>query len=334
MSKFGNSKIFFLTIGGFFFAHLGCAVIPKESPVLTTPNQAQKENPTSTKATEIYPSTEIQKWCSELKSSIAELKWKVEPCEGINWKIAGQSVLGRPLVYAEFGSKGARNTTLIFSMVHGDEITPLYLGVQLAQMLRTQQSKMPDTRVVIAPLVNPDGFFHRPRTRVNARGVDINRNFKTEDWDTHALKLWKTKFRSDPRRYPGVASRSEPETIFQEEMIRIISPDKILSIHSPLNFLDYDGPGTIMMPHLPTDYVQECTRLRRRLKANSGGFFPGSLGNFAGHRGIPTITAELRSSDSRKADEYWKQVQQWIHTLIQFSVSHYASSDVNVKPGS
>ena len=262
----------------------------------------------------------LKNWCQEVREATVRLKWKVEPCDGIDWKIGGTSVNGRPLVYAEFGNIQAENTTLVFAMVHGDEVTPLYLGIELAHLMKAQQSKMVNTRVVIAPLINPDGFFRSPRTRVNANGVDVNRNFATEDWEKRAILLWKSKFRSDPRRNPGTKSSSEPETLFQEEMIRKIMPQKILSVHSPLNFMDYDGPGTIGMPNLPTDYISECIRLRKRLKANSGGFFPGSLGNFAGHRGIPTITAELKSSDSTKAVQYWNQVRQWVQTLIEFPV--------------
>ena len=39
-----------------------------------------------------------------------------------------------------------------------------------------------DKKIVIAPLVNPDGFFSKPPKRTNSRGVDINRNFPTRDW--------------------------------------------------------------------------------------------------------------------------------------------------------
>jgi protein MpaA len=271
------------------------------------------------------PSDSIQKWCTEVQTAVGEFKWKIDPCSGVNWQVGGQSVLGRPIVYAEFGDPNAENTTLIFSMVHGDEITPLYLGLQLANLLKERQSQLINTRVVIAPLVNPDGFFALPKTRVNAHGVDVNRNFATHDWKARALMLWKTKYRSDPRRFPGKEPSSEPETLFQEEMIRKVHPQKILSVHSPLNFLDYDGPGTIDLPHFSSQYVQECVKLKKSLKAISGGFFPGSLGNYAGHRGIPTVTAELRSSDSKKAAMYWQQEKSRIQTLIHYNVPSFAS---------
>ena len=215
----------------------------------------------------------VKAWCSDAERAISQFKWKIDPCKGIDWKVGGKSVRGRPLVYAEFGDLRAENVTLIFSMVHGDEITPFYVGIQLAQWLKAHAASLGNTRVVIAPLVNPDGFYSQPRTRVNANGVDINRNFNTEDWKVRAISLWKTKYKSDPRRNPGPVARSEPETVFQEEMIGKVNPQKILSIHSPLNFLDYDGPGTITMPHLPSNYIREMRPFKEKFESQLGRVF-------------------------------------------------------------
>lgn len=285
-----------------------------------------------TQANAFEPSPDsASEWCKQIKGSVQELKWKVDPCREIEWKVGGQSVQGRPLVYAEFGDPKSLNTTLIFSMVHGDEVTPLYIGFQLALWLKQWAAGVQERvkkgenvepiRVVIAPLVNPDSFFRSPRTRTNARGVDVNRNFGTRDWSTKALATWKKRFRSDPRRFPGPHADSEPETLFQRTMIEKIKPQKILSIHAPLNFMDYDGPSQLTLRRFPRDYIQECLKLRDRLKARSGGFFTGSLGNFAGQElGIPTLTLELPSADARKAERYWQQFQKGIQQMITYSV--------------
>jgi murein peptide amidase A len=264
----------------------------------------------------------VEKWCAEIRTSVAALGWKaLDPCENIDWKIGGQSVEGRSLVYAEFGDPAAKNVTLILSAVHGDEVTPVYLGLQLARWLKVNISKMPGTRVVIAPLLNPDGFYRLPRTRMNAHGVDVNRNFNTRDWDTRALAMWKNRFRSDPRRFPGNSARSEPETRIQEELIQKFHPEKILTIHSPLNHLDYDGPNQISLARFSQDYVRECMRLRAKLKAVSTGYFPGSLGNYAGQElGIPTITLELPTSNPKQAEHYWKMFNSGIRAMIEFVI--------------
>ncbi len=266
-------------------------------------------------------SDQLKQLCQQLKKDSASFKWKVEPCEGIAWQVGGASVQGRPLVFAEFGNPENPNTTLVFSMVHGDEITPLYLALQLVHWMKANPEALKDAHVVIAPLVNPDGFIRSPRTRMNDRGVDVNRNFPTKDWPVRALAAWKKRFRSDPRRFPGPQPASEPETIFQQEMIRKFKPQKILSVHAPLNFMDYDGPSPLSLARFPGEYVRECVKLRTRLKAISSGFFPGSLGNFAGQeQGIPTLTLELPSADYRKADEFWEKFKPGIRTMIEYKI--------------
>ncbi len=286
----------------------------------------------------ISVSASVQQWCSEVKDGIRKYKWPIEPCESsgvpIQWQVGGTSVQGRPLVYSEFGDLHSKNITLIFSTVHGDEITPLYLGIQIARWLTDHRNELQGTRVVLAPLVNPDGFFHAPPTRVNSRGVDVNRNFHTKDWESKALTAWKNKFRADPRRNPGLKPRSEPETLFQEELISKLKPQKILSIHSPLNFMDYDGPSGISLQQFSAEYVKTCVRLKQNLKATPGGFFPGSLGNYAGQElGIPTLTLELPSADPKKAHSYWMQFSQGIRTMIEFMVPDSAFLEIGNKKG-
>jgi len=52
------------------------------------------------------------------------------------------------------------------------------------------------------------------------------------------------------------------------------------------------------------------------------GFFPGSLGNYAGHeRDIFTITLELPSSEANKAKEYFDKFQTSILKFINLSVA-------------
>jgi protein MpaA len=278
---------------------------------------------TATPAGQAAGEETTQKWCAEIRKAVTNLKWKMEPCvSGVEWKTSGTSLEGRPLMYAEFGDAAAlQNTTLILSAVHGDEITPVYLGFQLVNWLKDHSADLKGIRVVVAPLVNPDGFYRKPRTRMNARGVDVNRNFATRDWERDALKTWKNRFKSDPRRYPGSASRSEPETVFQEDLIKSFRPQKVLSVHAPLNFMDYDGPNNLSLKRFPREYIQECLRLRKELKAVSSGFFTGSLGNFAGHElGIPTITLELPTADPRQAETYWKKFNTGIRTMIEYVV--------------
>ena len=263
--------------------------------------------------------------CAALDQAFQKRKWGKESCslggENEIWQVGGTSTKGRPLMYAVFGNENASNTTLIFSMVHGDEITPLYLGFQIAAWAKENMVKHPDAKLIIAPLVNPDGFMGLPKSRTNARGVDCNRNFATKDWSRDAMRAWKTKFHSEKRRFPGNKPNSEPETLFQKMLIEKFNPQKILSIHSPLNMIDYDGPDHLKLLNFSKEYIQKCEDLRKKVKAKSTGFFPGSLGNYSGQElGIPTITLELPTARAEKAIEYWNQLKKGIFTVVTYVV--------------
>ena len=268
------------------------------------------------------PTMTVPELCLELGSSFKKYAWEIEkPCDGVNWQSERHSVESRPLIYAEFGNPKSVNRTLILSMVHPDEITPLYLGFQIAQWMQENSKRLKDHYVVVAPLVNPDGHFRKTPIRMNARGVDLNRNFNTKDWHVSALKTWKGQLKKNPRRFPGNEPDSETETHFQRDLIEKFTPVKILSIHAPLNVLDYDGPSSLALDRFPKEYIQECLRLRTQLKAKSTGYFPGSLGNFAGQeKGIPTITLELPSADPKKSLEYWKKFQVGIQNMIEYKI--------------
>lgn len=265
--------------------------------------------------------TDQDSLCSSLDKAFVRRNWGSKPCGQAEWNSDSTSVQGRPILYAEFGPKDAKNTTLVFSMVHGDEITPLYMGFQLAKWAEANMARFPDTRLVIAPLLNPDGFLGFPKTRTNAHGVDCNRNFNTKDWKKEAVQAWKKKFRSDKRRFPGYKPDSEPETLFQKKLIEQTKPSKIISIHSPLNMMDYDGPDHLKLSRFTEEYVEKCEELRIKLKAKSGGFYPGSLGNYAGNDlGIPTITLELPTANPNQAKNYWEKFKKGLETAIRYQI--------------
>ncbi len=284
-------------------------------------DEKRKTSDLSAALVDAQRSAKIQKFCQEQRNSFKELKWSIDPCDGAEWQIGGTSVKSRPLVYAEFGNPQSKNSTLIVSMVHGDEITPMYLSAQIAKWLKDNKDLLADAHVILAPLVNPDSFLHKPRSRTNSRGVDVNRNFGTKDWDRLAKQAWKKRYGANPRRFPGNAPDSEPETRFQKELIDKFQPQKVLAIHAPLNFLDYDGPNMLSLHKFPKEYVAECLRLRQAIKAEHSHYYPGSLGNYAGReRGIPTITLELPSADPRKGDKFWQEFKPGLRTMIDYKV--------------
>ena len=91
--------------------------------------------------------------------------------------------------------------------------------------------------------------------------------------------------------------------------------------------MDYDGPSSLTLDRFPQEYVRECTKLRSKLRARSTGFFPGSLGNYAGvELGIPTITLELPSANPRHAAGFWRRFRPGIHSMVKFKVDRAPAS--------
>lgn len=253
-------------------------------------------------------------YCQNLVTYFKKYDWEDTPCGDVEWKVNYKTKNGHPLLYTSFGS--GEETTLVLGGVHPDELTPIPIAFKFARHLAKHPElyRNQGIRIVIAPLVNPDGFLRNKATRNNANGVDLNRNFFTMDWYKKAKRFWASRRERAIRHFPGYFPNSEIETIFQSSLIDEFRPDKILSIHAPLGFLDYDGPGD-RKPKSTTPTEQRAKRLVHSIAEKSQNyrvvdysFYPGSLGNYAGNeRHIPTITLELETTNPKMVETYWRQ---------------------------
>jgi murein peptide amidase A len=207
----------------------------------------------------------------ELKSLCAKVR-QVEGCV---------SAEGTPIYhYERVGTD--KNPKKIFakSLIHGDE-RPSGL-VAMAWMLRLEKIEPRNTWRVI-PVTNPDGW--KANTRTNSKGVDLNRNFPTSDWEKNALDYWKKQMKADPRRFPGNEAASEVETRCLIKHFEEFKPDFLISVHTPLGVLDFDGPKVKNPPPF------------RPLPWMALGNFPGSLGRFMWvDRKVPVLTIELKGN--------------------------------------
>ena len=214
------------------------------------------------------------------------------------------SVQGQPILLRDFAATSRKHTpkrVLLMGGIHGDELSSI--AIVFDWMQRLEQEKFQPFHWRVVPCLNPDGALRRPATRTNARGVDLNRNFPTPEWNAKALAYWQGKTRNDPRRYPGPHAGSEPETQWLAHQIRQFKPDAIVAVHAPYGVLDFDGPRT-------------PPRKLGFLNLNELGTYPGSLGNFAGeHLGIPVITLELPHGEKiptpSQSARIWSDLLSW-----------------------
>jgi hypothetical protein len=204
------------------------------------------------------------------------------------------------------GVKDKTIRILLLGGIHGDELTAPAIVFQWLQFMSNAPAN--NFYWTVVPVVNPDGLFAPRSRRVNANGVDLNRNFPTPGWEREAPKYWAQHTRSDPRRFPGRAALSEPESRWVNAEMERFRPHVIISVHAPFGVLDFDGPVT------PPQHFG-------RLVFNRVGVYPGSLGNYSGmHKNVPVITIELPNARSMPSDvevkRIWQDMLLWIENNV------------------
>ena len=190
------------------------------------------------------------------------------------WSTCGTSAEGRPIYFCERGR--GDSTVLVLGSMHGDEEAGGGVVIRLAEQVAAESLAHDGRRIVFVPVVNPDGVRHG--TRWNARGVDINRNFPTANWERAG--------REGIARH-GEQPASEPETQVVIDLIEKYKPVLIITLHAALHVVNYDGPAQAIAEGMGA-------RNRYPVSGSIGYPTPGSLGTYAGvERAIPIITLEL-----------------------------------------
>lgn len=141
----------------------------------------------------------------------------------------GTSVQGRS-IYAYYFGSGA-NKIVFFGAIHGSEDNTRTLMNRWATELENNSDRIPaDKTIIVIPTVNPDGIANK--SRFNANGVDLNRNFDTPSWVTGTYLH--TDF------YPtggGSAPFSEPESQDIRDLMYRENPYLTLTYHAAAGYV-------------------------------------------------------------------------------------------------
>lgn len=209
-------------------------------------------------------------------------------CESAKVLDQCESVEGRPIYHFDkLTSKKNAKKILVLGLIHGDEGPS---GTLISWWTQRLDDIEPSNSWRLIPVSNPDGFIKN--SRLNANGIDINRNFPTHDWDKNAMSHWKLSQKSNPRRFPGNVAGSEKETLCIMKHIEEFKPDFVISAHTPYAVLDFDGPK-VQFPKF------------KELPWQTLGNFPGSLGRFMWvDRKTPVLTVELRGAMPENHDAF------------------------------
>lgn len=196
----------------------------------------------------------------------------------------GQSVEGRPLTARVHGPQDAPETLLIVASIHGTEPAGTPLVERLEAWMEDHPNEWQGKRIVVIPVANPDGYAKRER--FNVHGVDLNRNFPADNRTEHTTH--------------GEAPLSEPESRALMRALRTYGPSRVVSLHQPIDCIDYDGPGEALAQAM-------SNAIEGRLPVKKLGGRPGSMGSYVGETlGKPIITVEFpKHAEKRSTDELW-----------------------------
>jgi hypothetical protein len=245
-------------------------------------------------------------WCKRLTPRLPGVS--VATCQRSGLLPTGASSRnGFPILMRAIPAKSAKQRepvrVLLLGGIHGDELTAAAIVFQWMQWMQSPAAQQIHWHV--APVVNPDGLLASKPQRVNANGVDLNRNFPTPGWEQDAKRYWMKTTGSDPRRFPGQSPLSEPESRWLNDEMERFKPHVIISVHAPFGVLDFDGPA------------KKAPRRFGRLYYSRVGVYPGSLGNYGGmHKNVPVITIELPNARAMPPQDeirrIWQDMLSWI----------------------
>jgi N-acetylmuramoyl-L-alanine amidase len=187
----------------------------------------------------------------------------------------GRSARGRPIRALRIGAAGAKLNVLAVGSVHGDEPG----GKAVTARLRRARPPRGVALWIVDDL-NPDGSF--ARTRQNANGVDLNRNFPYR---------WRAMDVPFDQNHSGPGPGSEPESQVAMRLVQRIRPRVTVWYHQALRMV-VRSSGDAALERL---YSRGSGLPRRRLPP-----YPGTAVSWQNHgfRGDTAFVVELDDSVS------------------------------------
>jgi len=184
---------------------------------------------------------------------------------------------------------------LLMGGVHGDEPLGVLLAQQTLALLKTLPEACP---WILIPCLNVDGY--QRNTRVNGRGVDLNRNYPSQSWSPAFEK---------ERYFPGKEPASEAEVKGVVSLLKTYRPRLVIHCHSWKPMVVCAGePG-----------LKDAERLSRssgyEVVPEIGYPTPGSLSQFGwwDHK-IPVICIE--EADESAPNSVWPRFEDGMREIF------------------
>jgi protein MpaA len=195
----------------------------------------------------------------------------------------GRSLEGRPIECQVYGD--GEDVFWLLATIHGNEAAGTPLAAKFVEWLKAHPEEIKGRRVIVVPVANPDGMA--ANVRYNKNGVDLNRKFPAGNFDAEV-------------KVHGATPLSEPESRALMRVLVTYFPDRVVTIHQPLDCMDWDGEESKRMARA---MAEKC-----KLPFKQVGTRPGSLGAFVGLTlGKPIVTMELPEDAGMDGDKLWKE---------------------------
>jgi protein MpaA len=184
----------------------------------------------------------------------------------------GRSAQGRVIRVVELGDPDEARKVLVVGCIHGDEPA----GIAIARTLE-QTSAPTNVDLWIVEDLNPDGV--RAHSRVNGRGVDLNRNFPFR---------WRPLGHRGTLHYSGPHALSERESQLAARLILRLRPAVTIWFHQALDVVDESGGSVTLERRFAHEVGMRLTRLPR---------YPGSAASWQSHTlpGTTPFVVELHA---------------------------------------
>ena len=213
-----------------------------------------------------------------------------------DWELIGASAEGRPIQAATFGD-GPRRVYLIAG-IHGDERPGIENAERLRRLLR-DDTELSGVVVRLVRDANPDGTERR--SRPNARGIDLNRNWPARNFQPNGSR--------------GRAPLSELETAAVHSDLVAFGAELVIVFHAARAgpFVNYDGPAAEQAELFASRAARSDSDWH--VQADVGYPTPGSLGSLVGRDwGRPILTIEFRRG--RDADSVWPALRDGLLAVL------------------
>lgn len=221
--------------------------------------------------------------------------------------VIGESIEKRPQEVFRFG-RGPTNKLIVAGIHGGSEWNTVELAGQLIAYLNDHPERIPaDTSLFILKDINPDGTAraHGVDGRVNANGVDLNRNWPynwKESWSRDGCWIWRPVT-------GGSSGGSEPEVQNLIAFIDKIKPVAVISYHSAALGI-FPGGRPDFPPSFSLAAAVAAVSNYPYPPLSTGCDYTGNLTDWAANtRGIPAIDIELTNHVDTDFDQNLKVLQ-------------------------